>query len=253
MNGTVRRTGNHIEFLGEVNEKMAMCLLDAICKALNEGVDKIIVSICSGGGDGWIAFQLYARIWKMMRANARQDGKAVPLWTCAVGEVSSAGIVLFMAGDHRCMSQSAELKFHEGVVSMGPKGQNVPAQAIKDSLAAISKQEHCLCADVNVRILMRGLLGTSRRRKRLWNPYTRELAAISRQIIKGVHCCEKSPAVIKLLKGMTDDAERRGYIYAGIIARRSGLAVKDVNALMRQSERIDGAQACALGLAHECI
>lgn len=252
-NGIVRREGGHIEFLGYIEAEISERLMRELYEALNANAEWIMISMCSGGGDGHIAFQLYSRIWKMVRINDKRVGKRVPLWTCAAGDVASAGVVLFMAGERRHVTQDVILGFHEPTISFSSTEHGIAVQDVRNSIDAIDKKKHCLCDDQHVRILIKHLAQVKKQSAGRWRPYIQPFNTIARLADQGRHCCDHGPFVVKFLQELVRYADRSSYAYAGIIARRAGMPINQVLDLMRQSARIDGINACMLGLAHECV
>ncbi len=62
--------------------------------------------ICTGGGDCCVGLAIY----DLLRSKARSSGLLIE--TIAIGEVASAGIVIFLAGDRRLIHENALLFSH---------------------------------------------------------------------------------------------------------------------------------------------
>lgn len=94
-----------VYLIGKIDEKNINKAREGVLKAWKENPEKeIILFICSGGGKGDIAISFYE--WIKL--------KKIPLVTIAIGQVSSAAIIVFLSGRKRKATPHSWFLVHRG-------------------------------------------------------------------------------------------------------------------------------------------
>lgn len=198
MKGEVTRSGNFIEFNGDICSQTGALLLKEIEQALREEALHLTLLISSGGGICEISFMLYEKIKELLRRYSR-DGKPIPLWTYGVGNIASAAVILFSVGDRRCISRNAQLLFHEMAVIFKPMMGGTPASEIRDTLVQIQK-DGCFCENEAAIFLLKGLVEGELRQKSPDMVLVQECNVVLGLVERGVHCCSWTPVMVNFLQ-----------------------------------------------------
>lgn len=101
----------HIQIGMNVDENMAMIIIRALIKMQAESNDPIKITLSSYGGDVYSGFEVY---------DAIRESKA-PVHIHAMGKIMSAGLLIFLAADHRTSSKNTTFMAHS--VSTGMEGK----------------------------------------------------------------------------------------------------------------------------------
>jgi hypothetical protein len=249
MKGEVSRSGNFIEFNGDICDQTGEGLLREIEQALEEGALHLTLLIHSGGGLGDVGFMLYAKIKELLQKYAR-GGKPVPLWTYGVGAIASAAVVLFSVGDRRCMSKNAQLMFHESSVMFKPMMRGTPVNKVRDALVQIER-DGCFCKNEVVIFLLQECVEGELAQERPDTVLMQQCNTILELVARGLHCCERTPVVVYFLQSLERLASESSQTYAQIIAQRSGLSANVILSFMTKGKSIEAPLAIQIGLADE--
>jgi ATP-dependent protease ClpP protease subunit len=99
----------YVHFSEDIVDAQIKALIKAMAELANQGVGRVILCLATDGGNIASGIQLY----NVLRA------MPVELVVHAVGDVSSAGNIVFVAGRRRVASPHARFTFHEPSVTFG--------------------------------------------------------------------------------------------------------------------------------------
>lgn len=249
MEGEVNRTGDFIEFNGDICAQTEEQLLKEVKGALQDGAKRVTLLICSEGGVGEVAFRMVRRIKELLQLYA-YDGRPVPLWTYGVGDIASAAVVLFSAGDRRCISKNAQVKFHEVMLAFRPTVGGIPAKEIRDAITQV-RAGGCFCRNETIAILLNEIAKSDLMYEFENMSMVQECRSILKILEKGGHCCEKTTDIVNFLESIVAVAGKNASTYASIIAKRSGLAASMILLFMAKERNFESPLAVAIGLADE--
>lgn len=110
---TINLFGDNLSSKVLLSIKNSLEILEAILETDENKDNRVIkIYICTSGGDSDTGLAIY----DLLRSKARSGGLLIE--TIAIGEVASAGIVIFLAGDRRLIHENALLLSHATDQSM---------------------------------------------------------------------------------------------------------------------------------------
>jgi ATP-dependent protease ClpP protease subunit len=122
-----------ITFMGDINTASAGVLLQVVNQQIRNGIHKITLVISSGGGDPSAAFAAYNYLRNL----------PVELTTFNVGNVDSAAVMLYCAGQHRYSLPATRFLIHGNSLVFGANS-TMDAAALQGNLELLKSLNQML-------------------------------------------------------------------------------------------------------------